>query len=108
MGEMNAGQVEAEEVVPRPRRRGAEEGRIVTNVPTSLGLYIAAQADDLGISPSTYARMMIVECVKNRGLTLKDLEQQYPAKKLASDGRTKAARKAKLEAISDDEVATAV
>lgn len=97
-GKTSAGQ---EAVTPRPRRRGAEEGRIVTNVPACLGTYIAKQAEDLGISPSTYARMMLVECVKSRGLTMKDLETQYPTPRLALDARTKEARIAST--VPDDE-----
>jgi len=94
-GRVKAGQEEMDgEVVDiageRKRRRGAEQGRIVTNIPAAFGRYLCAQADDLGISPATVARMMLIEAMKARGLTVKQLEIDYPAKP-AVDKRVKSA-----------------
>jgi hypothetical protein len=83
MGRVSAGQDDSEgEVVDiageRKRRRGIEQGRVVTNIPACFGRYLCAEADDLGVTPSTVARMMLIEALKARGLTVKGLEQQYP------------------------------
>lgn len=80
---------EPESIEGRKRRRGAEEGRIVTNVHAAFGRYICAQADDLGISPSTVARMLLVEAMKGRGLTIAQLEAEYPAPAQPKDKRLK-------------------
>lgn len=82
-GRMKAGQGESDDAVvdiagERKRRRGVEQGRVVTNIPAAFGRYLCAQADDLGISPSTVARMMLIEAMKARGLTVKQLEEDYP------------------------------
>lgn len=95
-GQTSAGQ---EQVAPRPRRSGPREGRIVTNVPSALGCYIEEEAKDLGITPSTMVRMMLVECIKARGLTLAALEEKYPKTKFAVDGRTREARELKAAAV---------
>lgn len=84
MGEMSAGQ---EEFVERPRRRKAAEGRLVVHVSNGTGLYICEQAEDLGITPPTFARMLIVEALKGRGLTPKLLDEQYPVPNYAPDKR---------------------
>lgn len=103
-GQTSAGQVEEPVLaVPRKRRRSSEDGRIVTNVPACLGAYITEQADDLGISPSTFARMLMVEAVKGRGLTMKELEVKYPAQKLAVDRRTREGKKDILVAVGSEE-----
>lgn len=85
-GKSNAGQ---DEIVERKRRRTAEDGRLLTNVPTSLGLWVCAEAEELGISPATMTRMLIVEAIKARGLTLKDIEEKYPTPALEPDKRVK-------------------
>lgn len=74
-GQTSAGQVDSEE---RARRRGPEDGRITTNVPFSVGQYICEQAADLGISAPTFTRMLIVEALKGRGLSLPELKEKFP------------------------------
>lgn len=74
-GPVKAGQVEKTE---RRKRRTVEEGRLVTNVSSSIGQWITAQADDLGIIPATFVKMLVVEAIKARGHTLKQLEIEYP------------------------------
>lgn len=84
MGEVDAGQ---DEFVERPRRRKASEGRLVVHVSNGTGLYICEQAEDLGITAPTFARMLIVEALKARGLTPKMLDEQYPVPNYAPDKR---------------------
>jgi hypothetical protein len=82
-GRLSAGQDDSDDADiagERKRRRGAEQGRIVTNIPAAFGRYLCAQGDDLGISPATVARMMLIEAMKARGLSIKQLEIDYPAK----------------------------
>lgn len=74
MGQSSAGQVPED---ARKRRRTVEDGRIVTNIADCFGKYIAEQAEDLGISPSTVARMLLVEAIKARGFTKAILEERY-------------------------------
>lgn len=88
MGQSSAGQVTAD---ARKRRRTVEDGRVVTNVADCFGKYIAEQAEDLGISPSTVARMLIVEAVKARGFTKAALEQRYQKDQTVSGAQPLAA-----------------
>ena len=82
-GRSSAGQ----DQVARKKRRTVEEGRLSTNVSSSIGQYIAAQADDLGIIPATFVKMLIVEAIKARGLTIKQIEADYPPLDLPADKR---------------------
>lgn len=54
----------------RKRKRTVEDGKVITNVPPEVGLYIAQQAEDMGIAGATMARILIIEGLKARGLTL--------------------------------------
>lgn len=64
-----------EENEPRKRRRTVEDGRVLTNIASEFGCYISREADDLGISPSTVARILIVEAIKARGYTREQLKK---------------------------------
>ncbi len=69
---------EAPSTTPRQRRRTAEDGRIVTNVDTCFGRYICEQADELGLTPATVARMLLIEAItKHRGVSKTSLEEKY-------------------------------
>lgn len=67
--------VEGEDVPgQRKRKRTIEDGRIITNVSPEFGSWIAREAEDLGVSGSTVARMLIVEAIKGRGWTKERLK----------------------------------
>lgn len=77
MPETSAGLAAVQPIETR-KSRGPEDGRLVTNVPACYGAYICEEADELGISPSTVVRMLLVEAIKARGFTKTDLEAKYP------------------------------
>lgn len=61
-----------------PRRRTAQDGRIVTNVGDVFGAYICDEAKEMGISPATMARILINEAItKHRGISKETLEAKY-------------------------------
>lgn len=60
-------------VSDRKRKRTVEDGKVITNVPPEVGCYIAREADEAGIAPATFARMLLVEAIKARGLSKEDL-----------------------------------
>lgn len=61
----------------RPRKRTVEDGKVITNVPECFGRYIADEAEDAGIAPATFARMLLIEALKGRGLSLDILRERY-------------------------------
>lgn len=59
----------------RKRKRTLDDGKVITNVPAEVGCYIGAQADEAGVAGATMARMLIIEGIKARGLTMEDLRR---------------------------------
>jgi hypothetical protein len=60
----------------RKRKRTIEDGKVITNVPPEVGCYVADCADEAGVAPATMARMLIIEGIKARGLSMDDLRQR--------------------------------
>lgn len=59
----------------RKRKRTLDDGKVITNVPPEVGCYIGTQADEAGIAGATMARMLIIEGIKARGLSMEDLRR---------------------------------
>ena len=59
------------------RKRTVEDGRIIVNVPATVGRCVQALADDLGVAGATAGRMLIFEALKARGLDKANLEKFY-------------------------------
>lgn len=68
------------------RRRTPEDGRIITNIPVEFAQWMCDEAMDLGITPATMARMLLVEAFKARGLSRVELRERYKDRLLARQG----------------------
>jgi hypothetical protein len=87
MGEMKDVPEQGDGYEERPRRRGPEHGRVIVHLSHGTGRWLTEQAEDLGISPATFVRMLVVEALKGRGLTPKQLDEQYGRPNYGPDKR---------------------